>query len=319
MFDVQLFVCNLHFVLVFMALTAILNAMKHVEKVLVCTLFLLVLGVAAKAVTADSSTTANPYQGIVDRNVFGLTAPPPPPAPVDTKPPPAKITLTGITTIFGNKRALLKAPVPAKPGPPVEPAHDQTYMLAEGQRDGDIEVLEIDEKKGTVKVNNSDTIVTLNFDDNGIKLSSTLPAGAPVPGMAPPPAGGIQAPANRPGGGFNTTFPTRTLRLPGVNGASMPATSMNPGGVAPAAANGASLPGFSFGSASGGTTTTAQPAQLTDGMTPDQIEALIALNHQKALQDGSHTANLFPPTPAFPNRNRNLTPTAQPPGSQSGL
>src|SRR5882762_4119031 len=98
-----------------MALTAILNPMKYVEKMLLCILCLLVHCLAAKAVTSGSSTGTNPYQGIVDRNVFGLKPPPPPPDPEVNKPPPPKIILTGITTIFGNKRALMKAPVAAKP------------------------------------------------------------------------------------------------------------------------------------------------------------------------------------------------------------
>src|SRR5580765_7113869 len=70
----------------------------------------------ALAVTIDNPA-GNPYQGIVDRNVFGLRPPPPPPDPELNKPPPPKITLTGITTILGNARALMKTPPPAaKPG-----------------------------------------------------------------------------------------------------------------------------------------------------------------------------------------------------------
>jgi hypothetical protein len=187
--------------------------MTHAGKMLVCTLGMLVLCTDANAVSPASST---PYQGIVERNVFGLKDPPPPPDPEANKPPPPKIILTGITTIFGNKRALMKATPPAKPP---EPAKEQTYMLAEGQRDGDIEVLEIDEKAGTVKVNDFGTIMTLNFSDNGVKLTSTLPPGAASPGMPATPGGipsPLPSPANpfSPGGGFNKAIPTRTLRLP---------------------------------------------------------------------------------------------------------
>lgn len=292
--------------------------MKHVEKVLVCIGCLLALSFAAQAVTADSRTSSNPYSGIVDRNVFGLKDPPPAPPPPDNKPPPPKITLTGITTIFGNKRALMKAPVAAKLaalGQLAEPAHDQTYMLAEGQRDGDIEVLEIDAKLNTVKVNNSGQIMTLNFDDNGVKLSSTLPAGAAVPGMAPPAPGGIPAPTPNPfaSPGFNKSIPTRTLRLPAANGASMGAPGgMNPGGVAAVAPNGATLPGFAFGSGANSTTPT-QPT-AADNLTPEEREIMIEANHQLALQKGSPSAAIFPPTVAFPNRNRNQPQAAPPPG-----
>jgi hypothetical protein len=286
--------------------------MKYVEKALVCIGCLLALSFAAQAVTADSSATSNPYQGIVDRNVFGLKPAPPPPVPVDTKPPPPKITLTGITTIFGNKRALMKAPVAAKPP---EPAHDQTYMLAEGQRDGDIEVLEIDAKANIVKVNNGGTIMTLNFDDNGVKLSSTLPAGAPVPGMAQPAPGGIPAPTPFASPGFNKSIPTRTLRLPSANGASVVPGGVNPTGVAAAAPNGASLPGFSFGGSGAGSTTTGQQTpSAADTLTPEEREIVIAAQHQDAVNKNLPSANIFPPTQLYPNRNRNMTPTARPSG-----
>src|SRR5271157_4517590 len=58
----------------------------------------------------------NAYQNIADRNVFGLKPTPP---PADTAPPKAptpKIFLTGISTLGGEKRALLKTTPPAKPG-----------------------------------------------------------------------------------------------------------------------------------------------------------------------------------------------------------
>ena len=136
----------------------------------------------------------SPYQGIVERNVFGLKAPAPPPDPEANKPPPPKIFLTGITTILGNKRALMKLTPPAKPG---EPAKEQSFTLGEGQRDGELEVLEIDEKAGTVKVNEFGTVMTLSFENNGVKAGP-----APAPGGAPPSwvcaqAGGQPICANR--------------------------------------------------------------------------------------------------------------------------
>ena len=101
------------------------------------------VGVSALGVTTDAQNT--PYQSIVDRNVFALKPPPPPPDPEATKPPPVKITLTGITTILGNKRALMKSPAP--PGKPGEPAKPEvSYILTVGQREGDVEVIDIDER-----------------------------------------------------------------------------------------------------------------------------------------------------------------------------
>ena len=157
--------------------------MKHGERLLFCTLAGLALCTPGSAVAVDA--TGSPYQGIVDRNVFGLKPPPPPPDPEANKPPPPKIFLTGITTILGNKRALLKATPPAKPG---EPAKEQFYTLGEGQREGEIEVLEIDEKAGTVKVNDYGTIATLDFDKDGVKVAGGVAPGAP--GAAGRPGGG---------------------------------------------------------------------------------------------------------------------------------
>jgi hypothetical protein len=179
-----------------------------------CAWIFLLMSAAGVASALTPDTPANPYQLIVDRNVFGLKPPPPPPDPEAAKPPPSKITLTGITTILGNKRALMKTPPP--PGKPGEAAKtEQSFILAEGERGGDIEVIEIDEKSMTVKVNNAGVVESLNFEKNGAKLPATAPP-QPPPGAAPGvPPGGIPAPAvhsmQAPGrDGLN--LPTRTLR-----------------------------------------------------------------------------------------------------------
>jgi hypothetical protein len=206
--------------------------MTQVEKILMVVAGGFALCAGAKASLLSASHTAavadNPYQGIVDRNVFSLRNPPPPPPPPSNDPPPPKLTLTGITTILGGKRALLKGTPPPAKG---EPAKEQFYMLSEGQRDGDIEVLAIDEKAGMVRVNDYGTITNLTFDKDGVKLTSSQPANS-VPAAIQPP----------PGSPFGTirTLPQRTLRLPGV------ATPSSP---QPAAQSGAGL--SSYGSAAG--------------------------------------------------------------------
>jgi hypothetical protein len=122
---------------------------------------------------AGSSLPGNPYHQICERNVFGLKAP----QPAHLEPPSAplpKITLTGITTILGSKRALLKVQFPPKPP---QPAKEQSYILTEGQRDGSIEVLEINEKTANVKVDNSGTVMEITFE----KSNPTPPASTPRP------------------------------------------------------------------------------------------------------------------------------------------
>jgi len=114
--------------------------------------------------------------------------PPPPKAP---EPPLPKITLTGITTVTGVARALLKMPpLSGSAGP----AGERFFNLRLGERDGDLEVLEINEKSGTVVVAYSGRMLTLGFEPE--KLSS---ASAPIPNptlvsaakeLAPPPLPG---------------------------------------------------------------------------------------------------------------------------------
>jgi hypothetical protein len=102
----------------------------------------------------------SPYQGISDRNAFHLK----PATPVNSekvRTPLPRLHLTGITTILKGKRALLKAEFPAKPP---ERAREESYILTEGQRAGPIEVLEINEKKEEVKIDNSGTITNLTFE-----------------------------------------------------------------------------------------------------------------------------------------------------------
>lgn len=108
---------------------------------------------------ADITGLSNPYHLIAERNVFGLR----PVRPVIIQQPAAplpNILLTGITTILKGKRALLKIQFRAKQP---TPAKEQYSILAEGQREGAIEVLEIDERTSHVKVNNSGTVMTLTF------------------------------------------------------------------------------------------------------------------------------------------------------------
>jgi hypothetical protein len=268
---------------------------------------------AAEAVTAEAST-ASPYQSIVDRNVFGLKPPPPPPDPEASKPPPPKLILTGITTIFGNKRALMKTTLPAKAP---EPAKEQSYMLAEGQRDGDIEVLQIDDKENTVKVRNFGVEQTLNFNENGVKLTSTLPGG-PAPGVLPSAPGGIPAPAATPAnpfapaGGFNKAIPTRTLRLP------TPGTTATPGAAATGAdAGGTVVPGFGSGSsqpqsAAGPTTIGGFPTST--GLTPEQNVLLYEANRLKNAD--AVAAGRLPRMPAHPMAGGLFTPAPQPQAPQ---
>jgi hypothetical protein len=290
--------------------------MKHGEKMLVCILAAFALCAAANAVTANSS--GSPYQSVVERNVFGLKPPPPPPDPEANKPPPPKMFLQGITTFGGIKRALLKTQMPAKPGEP--PKGEQSFVLAEGQRDGDIEVLEIDAKGGTVKVNDFGMIATLDFEHNGIKTVTA----APVAGAVPHPAGGFPAPGANPftpAGGAQPPPITRPMRLPRPTGA---AASFESGGATPAYASG--TPSLGLGGtqvplsqstpAQGQPQAAAQTAQA-DNMTAEQRFLMVEAYREQMKQLGQQVPPI-PPTPLSRELNSG-SPSAGPTTTQPNM
>lgn len=184
--------------------------------------------IAAKAVVNDGG---NPYHPIVERNVFALKDPPPKPETEEPKgPPPPNITLSGITDVLGRKLALLKWQEPTVPGQPPKP-NPNFATLTEGQREGQIEVLEIDVKVGMVKVRNYGVVTNLTFEANGVKLPTTPYTPPPsLIGGIPSPATGIPVPASPQPNAFASTtttigagagatpgvktIPSRQLRLP---------------------------------------------------------------------------------------------------------
>jgi hypothetical protein len=259
--------------------------MKQGAKMVIGTLAGLAFCMAARAVTSDSP--GNPYQSIVERNVFGLKPPAPPPDPEANKPPPSKILLQGITTFGGVKRVLFKMATPPKQGQ--KPTGEQSFILAEGQRDGDIEILEINAEAGTVKVNNSGTITDLDFEKNGIKA----PAG-PAPGPAPGPPGSVPPPGGNPALSPGGAPPfARPMRLPTPTGA---AFSPAPGGnTATLAAGTASAP-FS-GSTGFRAQSQTQPARSPiSTMTAEERFLMVEAYRARLKQTGE----LVPPIPPTP-------------------
>jgi hypothetical protein len=153
----------------------------------------MVLGAAAAATEAKVTNAAiNHFSGsIVASNVFDLN--PRTTAPQQTNPAVRRFFLAGIVTITG-KKALIDTELQAKPGEPVKEEH---FILAEGERKGDLEVVTIDEKAGTVKVTWAGIPGSLNFSDNAMKAASapapspatlTIPEAIPnLSGSNPPP------------------------------------------------------------------------------------------------------------------------------------
>lgn len=237
------------------------------------------------SVPAVHAAASNPYGGIVDRNVFSLKpAPLVDPTPAAPPTPPVKLTLNGITTILGNKRALLHAQIP--PRPP-EPAKEENYMLTEGQRDGGVEVLSIDERAGIVKVNNNGLTETLNFVNNGAKAVAV--AQSPVAAASGP--AGLPAAGAHAGFGQQRQIPTRSI--PGSNqyGGTPAQRQENMG----------------FNSNNSGVNV---PAQFRNNLSPEE-QVLLIEGQRMQLQDQGkpEEAALFPVTEVTPGLgNENISP-----------
>jgi hypothetical protein len=240
--------------------------------------------------SSNPSGPGTPYQGIVDRNVFALRPPPPPPPPKDDRPPPPKIYMTGITTLFNKKLVLLKVTLPAKPGTKAE---EEAYTLGENERQGEIQVLSIDEKNGIVKVDDYGMITNLNWTDNGIKVATPAPQQAAAPAGAPPPNPGPfnpGMPANARGPG-NRVVPTngRQMRTgaggnagasnPGYGGTAAPVSVTTPNGSV-------SLPGLG-NQASPIMPTKNWPPEVTNPDTQQILDAAYNLKYQQQIQQGT--------------------------------
>jgi hypothetical protein len=128
----------------------------------VCLLGVFVLYANTQAATAIAKN--NPYsQAIIGRNAFSLK----PPAVRVVDPPPLplpQIVLQGGMNILHRRQVLFKVQMPPKPG---EPAREMSCVMSEGERQGEVEVLEIDDKAWTVKFRNHGIVQTLNLKNDG--------------------------------------------------------------------------------------------------------------------------------------------------------
>jgi hypothetical protein len=101
-----------------------------------------------------------------------------------------KITLTGITTILSSKRALLKVQAPAKPR---KPPRMDSYILAEGQSGGPIQVLQINERESIVKLKVSNTVISVTFEKEQASPASALSIAPRAPLAWPRPGIGFKS------------------------------------------------------------------------------------------------------------------------------
>lgn len=184
------------------------------------------------ACTALADIPEDRYSGIVTRNPFGLKPPPPPPDPEANKPPPpplqlADVTLTGMTSIFASKRALLEI-IPA-PGKPAIKA-----TLAEGERIESVELVTIDLDKNEVTIKNGPVLTNITF-----KIAKAGPTTPPPPGAGvavpnfnapkPPPPQAAAFGADQGGG-------RQSVMVSGGSGSGVPAPAAFNAGVNPGVA-----------------------------------------------------------------------------------
>jgi hypothetical protein len=170
----------------------------------------------APSSVAGAEDNSNPYAVISDANVFRLNTPPPA-AGVDTGPPPdlPVVTLSGFIRDADHVKVLMavkiKDPTKAK-----ELQEVTSYLtLAEGEKDGVVELVKVHAEAEEVDIMNSGTPMTLTMKANGFEShSSEAPAGRGTPAMrqipgAPPvmpmqtaaPGAGGAAPGENYGGG----------------------------------------------------------------------------------------------------------------------
>jgi hypothetical protein len=236
----------------------------------------LLSGLALGGASAFALSDANPYAAIAGRNVFALKPPTPTtPATVTTPTVPPNIELQGFTTILGRAQVLLKIKLP--PRPP-EPAKDRSLVMDVGQREGDVEVIEMDAYAGSVKLKNQGNLVSLNLKDNGSKPTAgpALPAPGALPGVSSLPAPQLPPPTTSATPQSPRNLPSRQMRSPSIPGA---ATSL-------------------------GTATTASPIPpVRNGPTPEtmmsSVEQTAVIETLRSAQP-SHYPPL-PPTELTPN------------------
>jgi hypothetical protein len=177
----------------------------------------------AAGAAPTNPVVANPYQVILDRNPFALKPPPlittisPPTNPASA----SSVKLTGFSSDSAGKNWkvwLMIAPQPGKANP-------QYFSIAEHDKQGDIEVLEINGKENTAKILYAGNSLDLNFKDNALPTPAA-PVAPPVPGAHPPGAittpGIVPAPGTPPPG-LKTAATTGMTATPGATAAPTPA------------------------------------------------------------------------------------------------
>jgi hypothetical protein len=247
---------------------------------------LTLFGLVWPALAGATDGGENPYIIVTNRNAFDLKPIPPPADPNIPPPaPPTKITLQGITVLFGKKQVLLKIPAPPEAG---KPPKELPLIMEEGDRQGTIEVLRIDPETRDVEFKDSGNLVKLNLKDfvtktPGAPVGAVPPPGPLVPGVPRPVVPGVPMP-------MPIATPTAAPSIPLPS--NIPPRPLRTGAMTPSATPlAAGLPTI--------TTATPQPQQVQ--LTPEeQIVVMEVVREQ--TKDAVARGDLppLPPTPLTP-------------------
>lgn len=251
------------------------------------------LGIAS---LGRAESRPNPYTAIVERNPFGLKEPPVAP-PVETvKPvtPPAKVVLTGITSLSSAKKCFLEITEQeaGKSGTVLRP------ILQEGEGAGSVEVVSIDVEKNTVRIKNSGQELDLKFEDP-TKLASAAPrAGVPMHPAVPP------APAFHPPPQLNTGGPTIISPSSSENSSRNSSVSMfgsqPTAGVDPASQVNGAIPS-ALGRTEGGTVIPPRPVRTqSQGAVDPAAQYANTLIQTKVYEKKGFPMPPMPPVPGEP-------------------
>lgn len=128
---------------------------------------------------AIEKTNSNPYSAIIARNVFGLQPPPPPAEPTNNDPTKVASTLklTGFIKIEGLPLKAMFVNTPKDPK--MEPTY---YSLCEGEREGALSILKLNEQKEFAEVMNEGEKLVVWLKDS---KPTNSPSAGPQKGMPP--------------------------------------------------------------------------------------------------------------------------------------
>jgi hypothetical protein len=203
----------------------------------------------------SASSTDGPYRAIVDRNVFDLRAVPVAPVVADTAGPPPNVKFIGVMRITDRVQGVFSVQDPTPGKQPV------SYILAEDQRQGTLEVKSINLDGKSARVQIGESTVVLKLED---PKAPTGPAPAAAGALAAGPGQRTFVPGGRPGG--RGAFP-------------LPA----PGQPAPAGG----LP----------TRPVRTDAASQQTVTPEQQVMNLEQTREQYLQSGDPRAAILPPSP----------------------